>query len=239
MLAICGFTTSVAGAAMSSFLGMAIPGITPVINPMEDVMQLLVFAFGCGVVHIFAGMGIKAYGSIKEGKPLDALFDVFFWYIFVSGICMVVLPVIMPEFSSIADLGLKITGVGAVLLVLTQGRNKPGIFGKIFGGVSSLYGVINYFSDILSYSRIMALCLTTAVISQVVNILGGLIGSVPAIIIGIIGHTLNFLINALGTYVHTSRLHYVEFFGRFYEGGGTQFKPFKEKTKYTVINNNN
>ena len=106
---------------------------------------------------------------------------------------------------------------------------------KGYKGVASLYGITSYFADILSYSRLMALCLSTGVIGQVINLLGDIAGPIPAIFICVIGHTANLLINALGAYVHTSRLQYVEFFGKFFEGGGIPFSPFKRKTKYTAI----
>ena len=81
----------------------------------------------------------------------------------------------------------------------------------------------------------MALCLSTGVIAQVVNLLGGIAGPIPAIFIGLIGHTINLANSALGSYVHTSRLQYVEFFGKFYEGGGKRFTPLTNNLKYTRI----
>ena len=112
---------------------------------------------------------------------------------------------------------------------ITVALNIKNIIKKFTKGLSSLYGITSYFSDVLSYSRLMALCLSTGVIAQVVNLLGGLVGPIPAVIVGIIGHGFNLANSALGSYVHTSRLQYVEFFGKFYEGGGKEFSPFKYK----------
>ena len=81
----------------------------------------------------------------------------------------------------------------------------------------------------------MALCLSTGVIAQVVNLLGQIAGPIPALIIGLLGHGVNLANSALGSYVHTSRLQYVEFFGKFYEGGGREFTPLKVNNKYTKI----
>jgi len=120
-------------------------------------------------------------------------------------------------------------------VILTGGRKEKNIIKKCTKGVSSLYDITSYLSDVLSYSRLMALCLSTGVIAQVVNLLGGLVGPIPAILVGIIGHGFNLANSALGSYVHTSRLQYVEFFGKFYEGGGKEFTPFKYKNKYTRI----
>ena len=99
-----------------------------------------------------------------------------------------------------------------------------------------------WLSDLLSYSRLLALGLATGVIAQVINQMGsmagdGVFGAVVFILVFIVGHLFNLAINMLGAYVHTCRLQYVEFFGKFYEGGGNPFKPFRENTKYVDIVN--
>ena len=141
--------------------------------------------------------------------------------------------------GSLGNAGMWIAAAGAAGLVCTQGRDKKNIFGKISGGVLSLYDITGYFSDVLSYSRILALWLATSVIASVMNIIGTLLGSGIAgafmfIVVFLIGQVFNFAINALGSYVHTARLQYVEFFGKFYEGGGKPFRPLAADTKYTV-----
>ena len=113
-------------------------------------------------------------------------------------------------------------------------------FGKVIGGLASLYDITGYISDLLSYSRLLALGLTTGVMAQVFNMLSTMFGKswfgiILLIIVFIIGHAINIGLNALGSYVHTMRLQYVEMFGKFYEGGGKQFKPFKLNSKYIKI----
>ena len=130
--------------------------------------------------------------------------------------------------------------IGAVLLVATQGRNKKGLFGKLIGGVSSMYDLISFMSDVLSYSRLLALGLATSVIASIVNDMSMMVGYSGIKFIGfvavlLIGHTFNFAINALGAYVHSSRLQYIEFFGKFYTGGGVAFEALKADTKYITI----
>ena len=121
-------------------------------------------------------------------------------------------------------IGASISTACAIGLVLTQGRHKKG-FGKVIGGLASLYNITGYISDLLSYSRLLALGLTTGVMAQVFNMLAtmfgaNLIGSIIMAIIMISGHAINIGLNALGSYVHTMRLQYVEMFSKFYEGGG-------------------
>ncbi len=236
MLALCGVSTVLWGLVFGSIFGDLFP-VKAMINPLEDVMLLMGLSFLFGIIHIYVGLGIKAVNLIRSGHAFDAAVDVGSWYLFVTGVCLLVVPVVAGDIGIWSTVGKYLAIIGAVLLVLTQGRSFRGIFTKAFKGVSSLYDITGYMSDILSYSRLMALCLSTGVISQVINLLGQMAGPVPAIIIGVIGHTVNLLINALGAYVHTSRLQYVEFFGKFYEGGGIPFKPFQYKTKYTNIKN--
>lgn len=234
LLTFCGVSTIIWGILFGSVFGNLIP-LTPVIDPLKDVMQLMGLSLLFGVIHIYAGLFMKALSLIKEKKVFSAIFDVGFWYIFLTGIFLLIIPVVAGDIGIWSEVGKYLAISGAIGLVLTQGRAEKGIFKKGFKGVSSLYDVTSYFADVLSYSRIMALCLSTGVIAQVVNLLGQIAGPIPAIFIGLIGHTINIANSALGSYVHTSRLQYVEFFGKFYEGGGKPFQPFICKTKYTKI----
>ena len=206
-------------------------------NPMDDPIKLLIFSIALGIVHLFTGMGIKSYIQIKEGKWFDALCDQGFWIITITGICAwlggsMILP-------ALTNIGMYMAIAGLVGLLLTGGRHSKGI-GKVIGGLSSVYDITSYLSDILSYSRILALGLATGVIAQVVNTMGsifggGILGAILLLIIFIFGHTLNIAINVLGAYVHTCRLQYVEFFGKFYIDGGEPFEPMGQKTKYIRV----
>ena len=208
-------------------------------NPINDPMKLLIFSLGLGIVHIFLGMGIKAYMLIRNGKWFDAICDVGFWYLLIIGlIAWLGGGMILPG-SPIGEIGKWMSIAGAAGLLLTGGRNNKGI-GKITGGLGALYNITSYLSDILSYSRLLALGLATGVIAQVVNTMGslfgdGIVGAVILLLIFFVGHTLNFAINALGSYVHSCRLQYIEFFGKFYEDGGEAFKPFRADTKYIKL----
>ena len=208
-------------------------------NPIEDPIKLLIFSLALGVVHLFTGLGIKAYMQIKEGKWFDAICDEGFWILTISGIAAwlggaMILPVL-------GTVGQWMTIVGVLGLLLTGGRDRKGI-GKVIGGLSNVYNITSYLSDILSYSRILALGLATGVIAQVVNTMGsifggGIVGGILLLCIFIFGHILNIAINVLGAYEHTCRLQYVEFFGKFYEDGGEPFEPMGKNTKYIRIEN--
>ena len=129
---------------------------------------------------------------------------------------------------------------GVVVLLCTQGRHEKKLLKKITKGLSSLYDITSYLSDILSYSRLFALGLATGVIGMVVNTIAGMlagnvVGYIFMAVILVFGHTLNLVINALGAYVHASRLQFIEFFGKFFEEGGYPFSPFAIKTTYVDI----
>lgn len=203
-------------------------------DPMSNPMKLLLWSFIFGGVHLYVGMGLQAYKLIRDGRALDALFDVGFWYVLLTGLALLFVG------GTAAVIGQYMAITGAVLLVLTQGRSQKGLIRKLLSGVLSLYNVTGYLSDVLSYSRLLALGLATGVIATVVNTMGSLFGFNPLgivilIVVFIVGHVFNILINALGAYVHASRLQYVEFFGKFFEGGGQAFQPFRIKTKYVEL----
>lgn len=245
MIGICGVSTIFWGALYGSWFGDVIPKIAEtffgktveipmLIDPLNEPMTVLIMSCVFGVIHLFVGMGIKAYIMIKRGDKWGALFDVGFWYIFLIGLPLLLTP------EPWGTVGKVMSIAGAAGLVLTQGRAKPTIIGKITSGVMSLYDVTGYFSDVLSYSRILALGLATGVVASVVNIMGtmaggNIIGAILFIVIFAAGHLLNLGINALGAYVHSARLQYVEFFGKYYEGGGKKFDPLKIKTKYVNV----
>ncbi|MGI6778378.1 MAG: V-type ATP synthase subunit I [Acetivibrionales bacterium] len=218
---------------MASGRSITIPPIW--FNPMDDPMRLLIWSLVFGGVHLFVGMGIKAYMLIRDGHVLDAVFDIFSWYILLIGLTLMILG------GTAGAVGKYMAIAGAVILVLTQGRGQKGVIKKFLSGVLSLYDVTGYLSDVLSYSRLLALGLATGVIASVINTVAVLfgfnvIGIILLVVIFIVGHVFNILINVLGAYVHASRLQYVEFFGKFYEGGGKSFQPFTIKTKYINLN---
>lgn len=234
LLTYCGISSVAWGIFFGSFFGDLIP-IKGVLNPLKDVMPVMGLALLLGIIHIYTGMFMKAIQLIKEKKIFDAICDVGFWYLLLTGVFLLVIPIVAGDIGIFSEIGKYLAIIGLIGVVLTGGRKEKNIIKKCTKGVSSLYGITSYLSDVLSYSRLMALCLSTGVIAQVVNLLAGLVGPIPAILVGIIGHGFNLANSALGSYVHTSRLQYVEFFGKFYEGGGKEFTPFKYKNKYTKI----
>ena len=212
-----------------SILPAEAANIAVLFDPIQNPMAFLLISLGVGALHLVAGMAVKAFILCREGKPLEALFDIVTYWVLFAGIGVLF-------FSR--TVGIFLTAAGALSIVLTQGRRKKGISMKIAGGFLGLYDLINYASDLLSYSRILALGLAAGVIGQVVNILATMkgasfIGILLMPVIFAVGHLLNLVINVLGTFVHTSRLQYIEFFNKFYEEGGIPFRPMVPFDRYT------
>ena len=214
-------------------------------EPLKEPMRMLTFCFIIALVHMFVGLGAKAYMQIKEKKYLDMVYDVILWYVLLIG-CIVYLLTVptMAEMLSVNPLPATLQKpmmvliiISAVGIILTGGRESKNWVKRILKGIYALYGISGWLSDVLSYSRLLALGLATGVIAQVFNSMGSMGGnSIPGvlmfIVVFLIGNVLNLAINALGAYVHTNRLTYVEFFGKFYDGGGKKFTPFAANTKY-------
>ncbi|RCX17486.1 V/A-type H+-transporting ATPase subunit I [Anaerobacterium chartisolvens] len=246
LMLYCGASTMLWGALFGGWFGIEAFSRHPIwFSPVEDPEELLRWSLLFGVIHIYTGIGVRAVNLIRSKKYADIIFDVVIWYIFFTGFILFVLPytpkVNAQEVAGLVEAGKYLLAAGGVLLILTQGRKQKNIFMKIVSGFSSLYDLIGFMSDVLSYSRLLALGLATSVIASIVNEMGAMGGLDSVfkvagfVVILLVGHTFNFAINALGAYVHASRLQYIEFFGKFYKGGGTSFEPLRVDTKYVEL----
>jgi V/A-type H+-transporting ATPase subunit I len=146
----------------------------------------------------------------------------------------------------IGKIGLYLFLAGILIIFLFGGRSAKSIVGKLGSGLFEVYGISGLLGDILSYARLFALGLSTGVIAGVFNKLaimlkeiGGVPGWIFFVIMLIVGHIFNIGMNALGSFIHTLRLQFVEFFGKFYEGGGEEFKPLKRELKYILVEKEN
>ena len=238
----CGVFTIFWGAMFGSFFGDLIPTICTNFlgiadppkmalwfEPTTDSIKLMLYSFGFGIIHMFAGLAIRFITLAKQKDWIGAVCDTIPVYVFVIGLAIIGKDFIEPVSPAVKSVGGKLLLIGAILIVLTAGRSAKNIFGKLGGGFYALYNnTTGWLGDILSYSRLLALCLVTGVIGSVVNMLAAMMGNIIVfVIICLFGHTLNIAINLIGTYVHTCRLQYVEYFSKFYEGGGKAFTPLK------------
>ena len=258
----CGVSTTFWGIVFSSYFGDVVNvvsrtffgkeiGIPPLwFSPLDNPMALLMFCLAVGVIHLTAGYVLKGVACMKNkdvpGAFYDALFPVTTMYPLIVLLMgsdlfksLAGFRFYLPSWVSSACILISLASILGV--VLTGGRESKSWFKRILKGLYAAYNVLaGWLSDILSYSRLLALGLATGVIASVMNQLGAMIGANVAgvivfVIVFAVGQTLNFGINVLGAYVHSNRLEFVEFFGKFYEGGGREFKPLGIHTKHYKI----
>ena len=227
--------TTIAGAIFGTAFGFELKSIG-LINPSKDTNLLLILSVGFGVIQIFFGLFIKAYMLIRDKQYLYALFDVGSWIMLLIG-----LPMIFFD-GPISLVGKVLAIVGSILIILTQGRDEETKGAQIGQGLYALYGITGYVGDLVSYTRLMALGIAGGSIAAALNLIIGMFPGIAVIIVGplffIAAHTFNMLLSLLGAYVHTARLQYVEYFSKFYEGGGKAFTPFRTINKFITIKRN-
>ena len=247
----CSVSTFIYGVISGSFFGNFIDSFVPVliplknslmlVDPMSNPMQVLGISLLLGVVHLMFGLLVAAYDKLRHGEFIDALGNDISWFLLIVGLCLFgvglggMLP---PHFTQI---GQAMAILGAVIIFIYAGKGEPNFFKKIINGFLALYGSTSYLGDILSYSRLLALGFGSAVIGMVINLLGGLAADIPyigwliAIVVIIGGHIFSIAINILGSFVHPLRLQYVEFFGKFYTGGGEPFTPLTLSQEFVNV----
>lgn len=235
-------TSIIAGVVFGSYFGEEL--FPPLLfSSMNEPIKMLIFTMVVGALHIILALITSAYYKIKAGNVWDGILDSIPWILTIVGIGFLFIP-------SFDKVGIVLIAVGMGTVLFTGGRAKPTVFGKITGGLLALYDITSYMSDILSYSRILALGLATGVVGMVMNMLAKMLFSAfsgPAVIIGavgagviyIVGHVFNLALGLLSAYVHDCRLQYIEFYGKFYEGEGVLFDAFSIKPKLVSIKNNN
>lgn len=244
MFAVCGVSCIIGGILFGSYFGDLpvailegfggkenVPSTALWFDMIEDPIMMLLLSLGVGAAHMVTAFIIKFVILVRDGHIFDAIADVGSWLILFAGIGVYFLQ---------PTAGWTLVGIGTVMLICTQGRQEKNIVMRFLKGIMSLYDIVGYLSDLLSYSRILALSLASAVIASVMNLLGTMGGLNPGglilfVLVFFLGHTINFLVNVLGSYVHTSRLQYIEFFGKFYEGGGRPFTPLEPQSKYVIL----
>lgn len=210
-----------------------------IFNTEKDFMLLLGVSIALGLVHLFLGLGVKAYMLIRDGKPVDAFLDVGLWVFALVGLIGLI-GGNMIDMGPVAMMVFKVLMIASMVGILVFGaRDRESIGARIGGGIYELYGITGYIGDFVSYSRLMALGLAGAFIAYAVNLIAKLVGHGPgliaSVIILVVFHGFNIFLSSLSGYVHSARLTYVEFFGKFYEGGGIAFKNQKAVPKYVRL----
>ncbi len=240
VLSICGVTSIIFGVLFGSFFGADYTKLAfvpqPILpNPVNNVTTMLIACLGAGIVQIMVSLFLKGVLLYKRKQKLSAFVSGFMWEGFFVGLVLLALDVLNVTTGTFT-MGLVLACVFLAICSLGQIFVNKGIerFTKCF---SSIYGLINILSDTLSYARLFGLMLSGAIIASIVDDLAlpfftSFASSLVGVAILIIGHAFNLFMGGLGAYIHVSRLQYIEFFSRFYEGEGELFVPFGRKFKF-------
>jgi len=258
MFGFCGIATVIWGALLGGWFAISLPQNSflakiTLFNPLEEPLKMFMLALGLGALQLGTAYLLRALADIKQ-MNLKGMVTNLAWVVlmlslfFIAPSLMYFLGAISytnNTFGILSTVGLSLAVVGALMLIAGGAIGKKNPLKMVTGALGNVYGAVNVMSDLLSYSRIFGLGLATGVIGLVVNLLadiivttffGGLwVGWIFAIPVLIVGHAFNMGINLIGVYVHDSRLQYIEFFGKFYEGAGRAFNPIGTKTKYTYL----
>ena len=256
-LGICGVSTIIMGLLTGGFFGIlnspvaakAIPAVGKALkpiqwfDPMADQMYFFRLVLLFGVLQVSFGFVLKGWANIKQEKVADAIFDQASWLLIIGGAFTLALGAVGTIGTGNARLiGGTMMALGGLIVLLFSGRENENLLIRLAAGLYGLYGITGIFGDVLSFARLLALGIATGVIAGVINTVAAMclgipygVGVVMFLLILIFGHMANIAINCMGAFVHTMRLQFVEFFTKFYEGGGEPFKPLAEDREYTII----
>ncbi len=224
--------------------------VTQVIDPMQKPIAVLIIALGIGMLNQFYGIALKMYGAWIRKDIAAVLCDGLLWLVILPGFVILVSKMFAPVPTPAFTAGLFLFAGGAIGLVLTQGRGASGLVNRFTTGLISLYGIVGsygltaFIGDTMSYCRLLALALTTSIVALSFNMIAALLKPIPVagpvlfIAALIVAHLFNFAICLLGAFVHSMRLIFVEFFGRFYTGGAKPFRPLGFDSPAAILKRN-
>ena len=205
----------------------------------KDLITIMILSIIFGVVQIMVGLSLGAYSNLKKKAYTDAYTSHLGWLAIITGIILYVLGSMVLNISWIATIGSSIAIIAAVAIVVVTVLTSENKWGGLASGLYNLYGISGYVADVVSYTRLMALAVSGGSIASAFNMLVGFLPPVARFTAGIFLivalQGLNIFLSFLGAYVHGLRLQFVEFFGKFYDGGGHALKPFKTYEKYVDI----
>jgi V/A-type H+-transporting ATPase subunit I len=247
LLFYIGIATVLVGMLFGGYFGIA-PELIPEplraiqqFDPIGNPLPVFYLALGLGVFQVMVGLTLKIYSDYRNGRLASGLWEQGPWLLLFSIGIVYVLTVI--EYLTVpSQTLLGLTYLGLLLLVIGAILRSTGLLNAITNIGGSLYGSVGFLSDVLSYSRLLALGLATTALAFAVNLIAGIvfnthpiIGPVFAVFILIIGHVFTLAVNTLGAFIHSARLQFVEFFGKFVAGTGRSFNPLARSEDHITI----
>lgn len=233
---LIGWSTVIWGFIYGSFMGFALP--FKLVDPVQESITVLAISIVFGFIQVIVGLLLNTHLKVKHKEYATAYTSGLAWVLILGGFVLMLVANFVPTLSILGTIGKWLAILNAISIVIVSVIEAKGIVG-LGSGLYNLYGASSYVGDLVSYSRLMALGISGGSIAVAFNTIIGVLPPVAKFTAGIALfialHGLNIFLSYLGAYVHGARLMFVEFFGKFYEGGGKPFKPLKLQSKYTTI----
>lgn len=233
---LLGISICIWGIIYGSAFGFTLP--IQLINPNENVMLVLGISVVLGLIHIYTALALNIYLKVKQKNYVEAYSGGLGWILLLSGLLLLASGMLGDDYAVWATIG-KVLAIVNTIGIVVASCIKSGGLGGLGWGLYDLYGVTGYVGDIVSYTRLMALGLSGGSIALAFNMIIGFLPGYTRLTIGIvlflILHALSLFLALLSAYVHGARLIFVEFFAKFYEGGGKPFKPLTISEEYITI----
>ncbi len=258
MLLICSILTIAAGAVTGGWFADTIQTLLPqeegslgarlnlwreklmLFDPMQHPLIFIGLALGLGYVQVLFGLAVAFVNLLQRRRYAEAVFEKLTWIVLLN--CLLILGLAsqekVPAFLA-APAGWLALATAAVIFWFTE--RKSGLAGRIGGGTFAVFSTVFYLGDILSYVRLMALGMVTGGLGMAINILTKLLMDIPYVgfILGLVlfvaGHGVNIVLSLLSAFVHSLRLQFVEFFPKFFSGGGREFSPLRTQYKHVLV----
>lgn len=222
------------GLIYGSCFGVEMP--VALLSPSKDFMAIFALSMIFGGIQIFTGLFLAGKENVKKKDYVAAVNQGFSWQGILAGILIAAAGALVLKSNAVTMLGAILAIVCGILVLVTSTISAKSKVGGFFMGLYDLYGITSYIGDFVSYSRLMALGISGGSIAAAFNMLVGYMPPAArftaGIVLIVILQGLNIFLSLLSAYVHAARLQYVEFFGKFYTGGGRAFKPLKPAEKY-------
>ena len=230
---LLGVAVMIWGLVYGSFLGFELP--FALISTSTDIMTILVISVIFGFMTILAGLWLSGTKNLRLKDYGGAYNSGFAWILILLGLLFIVLGKLFPALAILAPIGQWLAILNALGILVVSVVTSKKITGLI-AGLFNLYNISSYVGDLVSFTRLMALGLAGASMGSAFNLIVSLFPPIGRYTVGIVAFVLLHLVNMslafLSGYVHSARLIFVEFFGKFYDGGGKAFTPLKPEEKY-------
>lgn len=222
------------GLIYGSFFGVALP--FHLISTTEDMNTILILSVSFGFIQLLVGLLLNGVQLIKKKQYLESISEGFAWQGVLLAIAILVLAKMVLKNDILFNAGIILFIASAILIIIIPMFTSKSKGAGLATGLYNFYGITGYIGDLVSYTRLMALGISGGSIAAAFNMLVGFMPPIARFTIGllliILLHALNIFLSLLSAYVHGARLQYVEYFGKFFEGGGQKFSPLKPREKY-------